>query len=185
MVMNWELWSEGADGSDYCQSIYELSKHFKPKLGLEIGVRFGKSALASLEGSEELMLIGVDPNPEFPVVDFLISQGMGDRFQFIDDYSPQALEQFEPMMFDWIYVDGLHDYDGVLRDFKAAWSLLKKGGVMVFDDYDDTLDYGTGVKQMLHDWTEAITGEPFVYKTMEDFGCYPSPHKDAILIRSK
>lgn len=180
--MNWDLWDEGADGHDYCQSVYELAGYFKPKLGLEIGVRFGKSALATMLGSPKMKLIGVDPNPEFPVEEFLCNRVNG-RFEFINEASPQALKRFAPETFDWIYVDGLHDYDGVMVDFWAAWPLLKKGGVMVFDDYDDTLGYGTGVKQMLQEQTKAITGREFEYKTMTDFGCHPSPHKDAVLIK--
>lgn len=181
--MNWDLWGgEGADGHTYCQSIYELAKCFKPKFGLEIGVRFGKSALATMYGSPDMKLIGVDPNPEFPVEDFL-HERVNSRFRFVEEPSPEALERFEPETFDWIYIDGRHDYEGVREDFYAAWPLLKQGGVMVFDDYDDTLGYGTEVKKVLHDHTEKVTGKPFIYKTMTDFGCHPSPHKDAILIK--
>ncbi len=181
--MNWNWWNgEGADQHDYCQSIYELSKHFKPKLGLEIGVRFGKSALATLLGSPKMKLIGVDPNPEYPVEEFM-KQKVGKRFEFINEASPEALDSFENETFDWIYLDGRHDYDGVLQDFYASWPLLKPGGVMVFDDYDDTLGYGTDVKQVLEEQCESITRKPFVYKTMEDFNCHPSPHKDAVLIK--
>lgn len=183
MALNWDLWhGQGADGHDYCQSMYELARYFKPELGLEIGVRFGKSALATMLGNRKMKLIGVDPNPEYPVEEFLTSK-VGKRFEFINEASPDALHRFEPETFDWIYLDGLHDYHGVLVDFWATWPLLKKGGVMVFDDYDDSLGYGTGVAQMLEEQCEAVTGKPFVYKTMTDFGCHPSPHKDAILIK--
>lgn len=179
---DWDFWDEGADKGDYCQSIYELAQHFTPKMGLEIGVRFGKSALATALGSPKMILIGVDPNPEYPVDAFMDAR-VGERFQFINEASPEALKQFKRNTFDWIYIDGRHDYDGVLQDFHAAWPLLKKGGVMVFDDYDDTLGYGTDVKQVLQDHTRAITGKDFVYKTMTDFKCHPSPHMDAVLVK--
>lgn len=184
MALDWEFWNEGEDGYDYCQSIYELAEFFKPRLGLEIGVRFGKSALATLLGSPEMKLIGVDPNPEFPVEEFLKDR-VGYRFEFINEGSPEVLKRFAPETFDWIYVDGRHDYDGVMIDFHASWPLLRPGGVMVFDDYDDMLDYGTSVKEVLVNHTKQITGEDFVYKTMTDFGCHPSPHKDAILCKPK
>lgn len=180
--VNWSLWSEGEDGYDYCQSIYELSMHFKPQLGLEIGVRFGKSALATLLGSPDMTLIGVDPNPEYPVEEFLQTR-VGGRFVFINEPSPEALKRFDKKMFDWIYVDGRHDYDGVLADFTYAWPLLKKGGVMVFDDYDDGLGYATDVKRVLEDYTKEITGKEFVHKTMTTYRCHPSPHKDAVIIK--
>lgn len=180
--VKWNYWKEGADGFDYCESIYQLAQYYQPKMGLEIGVRFGKSALASLMGSPQMKLIGIDPNPEFPVEEFLAVR-VGGRFEFINDSSPQALDQFEGEMFDWIYIDGRHDYQGILMDFAASWPLLKEGGVMVFDDYDDTLGYATEVKEVLINNTEQITGKPFMYITMEDYGIHPSPHKDAILVK--
>lgn len=182
--MNWDLWNgEGADGHEYSQSIYELAQKLKPKFGLEIGVRFGKSALPYLLANEDAILIGVDPNPEFEIVEFMHSQGVGNRFHFINAASPLALLGLTGQKFDYIYVDGLHDYDGVWRDFVAAWPLLKEGGHMVFDDCDDTLGYGTGVLDMLKDWTEHITGKPFKHVRTEDFGCLPNPHKAAILTK--
>jgi len=178
----WDFWDEGEDGFDYCQSIYELASYFKPKQGLEIGVRFGKSALATLLGSPEVQLLGIDPNPEFPVEEFL-KERVGDRFTFVNEGSPEALRGLTEGFYDWIYIDGRHDYDGVLQDFYFAWPLLKQGGVMIFDDYDDSLGYGTDVKQVLLNHTEEIIGRPFMLITMEDYGLHPSPHKDAILVK--
>jgi hypothetical protein len=37
--------------------------------------------------------------------------------------------------FDFIYIDGSHIAKDVLTDACMAWTLLKKGGLMVFDDY--------------------------------------------------
>jgi predicted O-methyltransferase YrrM len=37
--------------------------------------------------------------------------------------------------FDFIYIDGSHITKDVLTDACMAWPLLKKGGLMVFDDY--------------------------------------------------
>jgi len=181
MAVDWDLWDgEGADGHDYCQSIYELAQLAKPMLGLEIGVRFGKSALAALWGSPELILVGIDPNPEYPVAEFLQSHARN-RFSLILDHSPGALAMFSPVEFDWIYVDGRHDYDGVLADFTAAWPLLKVNGYMVFDDYKTDQGYRTDVQRVLKDHAEAITGQPFKYLTTADLGLYPNPHGAAIL----
>jgi predicted O-methyltransferase YrrM len=38
-------------------------------------------------------------------------------------------------IFDFIYVDGSHTAADVLIDACMSWPLLKKGGIMVFDDY--------------------------------------------------
>jgi len=37
--------------------------------------------------------------------------------------------------YDFIYIDGSHIARDVLTDACMAWPLLKKGGIMVFDDY--------------------------------------------------
>ena len=37
--------------------------------------------------------------------------------------------------FDFVYIDGSHIAKDVLTDACMAWPLLKKGGLMVFDDY--------------------------------------------------
>ena len=37
--------------------------------------------------------------------------------------------------FDFIYIDGDHTAPAVLTDACMAWPLLKKGGIMLFDDY--------------------------------------------------
>ena len=37
--------------------------------------------------------------------------------------------------FDVIYIDGYHKAAQVFKDFKNSWKILKKGGIMIFDDY--------------------------------------------------
>jgi predicted O-methyltransferase YrrM len=37
--------------------------------------------------------------------------------------------------FDFIYVDGDHTGEGAMTDACMAWGLLRKGGIMLFDDY--------------------------------------------------
>lgn len=39
------------------------------------------------------------------------------------------------VQFDLIYIDGSHEYDDVMTDLMYAWPLLRKGGIMVGDDY--------------------------------------------------
>jgi predicted O-methyltransferase YrrM len=37
---------------------------------------------------------------------------------------------------DMIHIDAAHDYDGVLADLGRWWPLLKRGAVVIMDDYD-------------------------------------------------
>lgn len=52
--------------------------------------------------------------------------------------SPQALAQLlqQKQEYDFIYIDGDHSPSGVLTDACMAWGLLRKGGIMLFDDYE-------------------------------------------------
>jgi predicted O-methyltransferase YrrM len=52
--------------------------------------------------------------------------------------SPQGLAQLiqQKQEYDFIYIDGDHSPAGVLTDAVMAWGLLRKGGVMLFDDYE-------------------------------------------------
>ena len=42
--------------------------------------------------------------------------------------------------FDLIYIDGSHRRDDVMVDSLLAWSLLREGGFIIFDDYEHELD---------------------------------------------
>lgn len=49
--------------------------------------------------------------------------------------SKVALPSFEDNYFDWIYVDGNHDYEFVLGDLRMCLRKVKHGGVIAGDDY--------------------------------------------------
>ena len=37
--------------------------------------------------------------------------------------------------FDWVYLDGDHSYEGVLRDLHSSHRVVKSGGIILGDDY--------------------------------------------------
>ena len=47
----------------------------------------------------------------------------------------KILDKFENNFFDYIMVDGAHEYEAVLDDIENWWSKLKKDGVMFGDDF--------------------------------------------------
>ncbi|WP_417585848.1 class I SAM-dependent methyltransferase [Nitrincola sp.] len=49
--------------------------------------------------------------------------------------SASALEAFEAESLDWVYIDGNHLYEFVLKDLNASLDKIKKGGVICGDDY--------------------------------------------------
>ncbi len=44
-------------------------------------------------------------------------------------------EKQEDNYFDWVYLDGDHSHEGVLRDLNSALRVVKKGGLILGDDY--------------------------------------------------
>lgn len=49
--------------------------------------------------------------------------------------SKKIVPKLKDESFDFIYVDGSHEAVDVLRDGVLAWDKLKKGGMIIFDDY--------------------------------------------------
>jgi FkbM family methyltransferase len=49
--------------------------------------------------------------------------------------SALAANLFPDEFFDFVYIDADHSYDGVVRDLKAWWPKVKRGGLFCGDDY--------------------------------------------------
>lgn len=119
-------------GSAYYDSLTKLAEKFKPKYGLEIGTEFGVSADAFLSGSGGLKLVTIDPQ-NLGLED--IKMKYGDRMIFIQGFTPEVFGSIRHRQFDWIYIDGDHEYEAVKKDIENSWPLLEPSGVMIFDDY--------------------------------------------------
>jgi FkbM family methyltransferase len=58
-----------------------------------------------------------------------------DRAHVIRMDSVSAANMFPDEYFDFIYIDADHSYEAVVRDLKAWWPKIKKGGLFCGDDY--------------------------------------------------
>jgi predicted O-methyltransferase YrrM len=47
---------------------------------------------------------------------------------------------------DVLFLDGDHSYDGCLRDFISFNSFVRRGGIIVFDDYTQENNPANGVR---------------------------------------
>jgi len=54
------------------------------------------------------------------------------------EYSELAVKRFEDKYFDWVYVDGNHDYNYVLKDLELYYPKIREGGYISGDDFDLT-----------------------------------------------
>jgi len=65
--------------------------------------------------------------------------------------SNDALVHFEGVKFDFIYIDGLHTYEGITTDIKNYKPLLKEGGVIGGHDYNNVVAHLKGCYKAVND----------------------------------
>jgi len=58
-----------------------------------------------------------------------------DKITILKGFSDDVLPNLEKESFDIIYIDGDHTAEAAFKDGVNSFPLLKKGGIMIFDDY--------------------------------------------------
>jgi hypothetical protein len=122
----------------------------------EIGVWKGEFSKRILDVTKPSKLHLIDPwafQPDFPYRWYggtragsqeemdVVFEGVRERFsgcievKFHRDYSDKAASEFPDEYFDWIYIDGNHDYEFVKKDLEAFLPKVKDGGFLTGDDY--------------------------------------------------
>lgn len=123
----------------------KLVSEYKPEISLEIGLGYGFSALAicsSTPVNEKRTHIIIDPHQEAFWKNLglchLTEAGYSDIIDFYPQKSYQTLPKLlqDEVKIDFAFVDGWHTFDYVLVDFFYIDKMLKKGGVVAFDDAD-------------------------------------------------
>lgn len=133
---------------------WRLVQRFRPESFLEIGVYRGQvvsliALLAKLKGIH-CEVTGISP---FSSVGDSVSLYRNDvdyrldtlthfnhfglpKPTLINAYStdPEALSAIASRQWDMIYIDGNHDYDIVVKDWKACSNAIKPGGLIILDD---------------------------------------------------
>ena len=102
---------------------------------VEVGTQTGNFAEKILEITQvkELHLIDISYRIfNYAALNSYINEG---RIILHEGDSSTILKTFEDKYFDWIYVDGDHEYEGVVKDIDAAFPKVKKDGFIVFNDY--------------------------------------------------
>lgn len=124
-----------------------LAEVLKPERYLEIGVRRGLSMAMVAGRVPDCDITGMDawiedyagaanPGPDF-VREEMRRVGFRGKLHFISGNTRDTLPEFvaaQPELFDLINVDGDHTYEGAKSDLWLSILVLKKGGVLLFDD---------------------------------------------------
>jgi hypothetical protein len=117
--------------------LYALVYGLRPKHCLEIGTAQGGSALIICSALDEIglgQLVIVDPAPQIAPEHWA---RMAHRAALIVGRSPEALSQAQQLAgskFDFVFIDGDHSFEGVLKDIEGVIPLLDAGGYILLHD---------------------------------------------------
>jgi predicted O-methyltransferase YrrM len=78
----------------------------------------------------------------------IIESGYSDKVLIRQGFSDKILPSLitEQKIYDIIFIDGNHTAPYVLMDAIMSWTLLRKGGIIIFDDYTWGLDRPTTLR---------------------------------------
>ena len=116
----------------------------KPCMFLEIGSFEGMSTIWMLENiltEERSQIFCIDAWAEWTgdafvrFVSNINKTGFRDKVRIVKGDSSEELRIFPNDYFDFIYLDGNHDEKAVIKDAIGSFRVLKKGGIIAFDDY--------------------------------------------------
>ena len=116
----------------------------KPCMFLEIGSFEGMSTIWMLENiltEERSQIFCIDAWAEWTgdafvrFVSNINKTGFRNKVHIVKGDSSEELRVFPNHYFDFIYVDGNHDEKAVIKDAIGSFRVLKRGGIIAFDDY--------------------------------------------------
>lgn len=123
-----------------------VAAEVNPRISLEIGLGYGFSALAicgaPCKPRAPRRHIVIDPHQNTywrgRGIHHLREAGYGDIIELHERPSYRVLPELESqeLRIDFAFVDGWHTFDFVIVDFFYVDKMLRKGGVIAFDDAD-------------------------------------------------
>ena len=121
----------------------------QPSRFLEIGSWEGRSACWFMNSFPDASIVCVDTfegSPEHYAAGLQVGEikmrfmkntaAFGDRVTVRQGHSSRMLFGLEPEFFDCIYVDGSHTEIDTLTDLVMSFNLLRPGGALLIDDFD-------------------------------------------------
>lgn len=168
---NMNNWLPGKD-------IPALIKDIKNPVGIEIGTAEGYTTKYLLSTIPNLKLYGIDPYISFQDISGVFvdydTNGVFENFtkmtsEYKDRYfhfrktSDEAVNYFDDETIDFVFVDGLHVYDQVLKDCQNYYSRVKKGGLFCGHDWSMN-----DVKKAVTEFSELINLNKSILNAEQD-----------------
>lgn len=134
------------------ENIDKEIKKFTNIKWVEIGVRFGYNAENVLNNYDINTIYLIDPYCELPYLTHLFSTEKVKEYKrdahhrlhdytnkcvWLEDFSQNVCDEIKNDSIDILYIDGDHSYEAVLQDLKLYYDKVKKGGLIIGDDYNE------------------------------------------------
>jgi predicted O-methyltransferase YrrM len=146
------------------EGILDLIKNVDNPVGIEIGSDVGETASHLLKTRQDLFLYCIDPyvtyvdwnnnhlnDREDVLQKFLnIMKPYESRYKLLRMNSDDAVDQFIDGSVDFVFVDGLHEYDQTFKDCQNYWPKLKTGGLFSGHDYQTIPGVNKSVNEFAH-----------------------------------
>lgn len=153
-----QTWMRDQESTKGLLNLIEQLGDCSNKTMIEIGSFVGESTILFAQSFKKVIAIDpfmegyddLDPTSylfEFKNVyqTYLDRTGDYKNIETIVSTSNDAISQLKGQEFDFIYIDGLHTYEGVKTDITNYLSLVKPGGVIGGHDYTQNLEHLVGV----------------------------------------
>lgn len=139
--------------SDYGRKqLRQLLHELDFKVGVEIGVAAGWNASQIMRHNPQMKLYGVDPWISYRGYTDYTRESTFNKlleeahrrldkypnFEFVREFSMDALKRFEDNSVDFVYLDGNHADPYISQDINGWWKKLRPGGILAGHDYTRT-----------------------------------------------
>jgi predicted O-methyltransferase YrrM len=159
-----QTWMRDQEGTEGLLDLIKELGDNSNKTMIEIGSFVGESTVMFAQSFKKVIAIdpfmeGYDPqDPTSYLFEFdNVYQTYLDRItiysniQTIIETSDNAIKELDSETYDFIYLDGLHTYEGVKTDITNYLPLVKKGGVIGGHDYTNQVSHLVGVFQAVNE----------------------------------
>ena len=159
-----QTWTRDSTGTNGLLDLIKELGDNSDKTMIEIGSFVGESTVLFAQSFKKVIAIDpfeADYDPQDPTSYLFefdnVYQTYLDRItvysniETIVDTSDNAVKELVGKEFDFIYIDGLHTYEGVKNDIKNFLPLVKKGGVIGGHDYTNRIPHLVGVYEAVNE----------------------------------
>lgn len=161
------------------KDVPRLFRELGYRVGAEIGVYRGEYSKWLLRGIPGLKLYGIDAwqvygnYTDFTAADILDAYAIAQanvapyNCELIRAWSDEAVQRFPDASLDFVFIDGNHAYEHVVRDI-ALWSVkVRPGGIIYGHDFDDYTKHPRRWREM--QVQQAVSGWMAAYRIVPWF----------------